>query len=181
MKQLTAISVCMLLALGAPALADEMEMDHSAHMHEVVGDMVIHHPHIPAPPGPVKTAAAYMAFNNVGGVADRLVSVSSPVAEMASIHQTVVENDVAKMRPVEGGIEVSADDWVSLEPGGYHIMLMKLTRPLKEGDLVEITLTFEKAGSLTFEIPVVAPGQGMHGDGMEHDHNMMHGQEGDGG
>jgi len=182
-KHFSILAFCLVLALGAPARADEMEMDHSTHMHEMVGDIVIHHPHIPAPPGPVKTAAAFMAFNNTGDTPDRLIAASTAVAGMTQIHQTIIENDIAKMRAAENGVEIPAGGWAALEPGGYHIMLMKLNETLKEGDTVAITLSFEKAGDITFDIPVVAPGMGMHGDGMgmEHDHEMMHGQSGDGG
>ncbi len=161
-----------LLFSTAPALSGEM--DHGNHMHPAIGGIVVHHPHVPAPPGAVKNAAAYMALANHGDSEDRLVAVSSPAAERPSIHRTVVEDDIAKMRPASNGVAIPAGGWMSLEPGGYHIMLMKLTGPLAEGDTVELTLSFEHAGDLTFDVPVVKPGGGMHGHGHGHGSGETH-------
>jgi copper(I)-binding protein len=77
------------------------------------------------------------------------------------------------MRMVEGGIPIPAGKTVKLEPGGYHLMLKKLKEPLKEGDSVPVTLTFEKAGPVDVTLAVAgmgapAPGHEGHG-GMEHD------------
>jgi copper(I)-binding protein len=56
------------------------------------------------------------------------------------------------MRQVEGGIDIPANGQVELKPGGFHVMLIGLTRDLNVGDSVQLTLTFEKAG----QIPVTA-------------------------
>ena len=54
-----------------------------------------------------------------------------------------------------------------MKPGGYHIMLMGLVKPLKKGDEIEITLTFEKAGAVTVKVPVGGVAQGGHDHGAE--------------
>jgi periplasmic copper chaperone A len=80
------------------------------------------------------------------------------------------------MRPVEGGVAIAAGQKVTLAPGGYHIMLTGLTAPLKEGEMLHVTLKFEKAGDIdaTFHIrsvgaqgPKDAPGKPGHMDGMK--------------
>jgi copper(I)-binding protein len=60
------------------------------------------------------------------------------------------------MRPLADGVEIAPGETVTLKPGGLHIMLMKLTGPIKKGDAVPITLTFEKAGEITLQF-IAAP------------------------
>lgn len=99
------------------------------------------------------TSAAYMTLVNNTDTPDRLVEVSTAVAEVVELHNVEMENGVMKMRPVEG-IEVPAGGEVSLEPGSYHAMLIGLTQDLSEGDTVTLTLTLENAGTIELEAPV---------------------------
>jgi copper(I)-binding protein len=69
-----------------------------------------------------------------------------------------VENGVMTMAPVDGGLEIPAGQAVKLEPGSFHLMLMDLKRPLKEGDTFKATLTFAKAGSITVDFAIRAIG-----------------------
>lgn len=113
---------------------------------------------------------AFMILKNSGAAADRLVSVSTPVAGKVEIHQTTREGDVTRMRPV-AGIEVPAGGTVTLAPGGLHVMMMGLTRPLAVGERVPLTLTFERAGAVQVEAQVQAAGarDAGHGHGgMRH-------------
>ena len=66
-----------------------------------------------------------------------------------------MDNGVMKMRPVEGGLEVKPSESVTLKPGGFHIMLVDLKHPLEAGKTVEVTLQFEKAGTVKVELPVL--------------------------
>ena len=92
------------------------------------------------------------------GVApDRLVGAASPVAELAELHRTVNEGGVMKMLPVEA-LPVEPGKSVELKPGGLHIMLMGLRRPLKQGETFPITLTFEKAPPVTATVTIAGPG-----------------------
>ena len=61
-----------------------------------------------------------------------------------------------KMRPVEGGLEIKPGETVTLKPGGYHVMFVKLKHPLETGKTVEATLQFEKARMVKIEMPIVA-------------------------
>ncbi len=56
--------------------------------------------------------------------------------------------DTMTMREVDS-IELPAGEMVELKPGGYHVMLLDLVKPLEVGDEIELTLTFEKAGDRT--------------------------------
>jgi copper(I)-binding protein len=93
-----------------------------------------------------EAGAAYVSLM-AHGEADRLLGVSSPAAKMAALHKTVEVDGVMKMEHVDA-LEIPANGMLEMKPGGYHIMLMGLAQPLKEGDEIEITLTFEKAGEV---------------------------------
>ena len=91
------------------------------------------------------------------GAADRLTGVSSPVAEKAELHESFTEGGVAKMRPV-ASLAVEQSKPVVLAPGGYHIMLIGLRQPLKQGDVFPVTLNFVNAGQVTAQVSVGQPG-----------------------
>jgi copper(I)-binding protein len=102
-------------------------------------------------------SAAFMTLSNPGAQPDRLLSAAGDLSASVEIHETTMENDVMRMRPVEGGIEIPAGGQVELKPGGYHIMLMGLTRDLKPGETVQLTLTFERAGEVEVTAQVRQP------------------------
>jgi len=112
------------------------------------------------PPGAV-VAGGFMTITNTGASGDTLVGVASPVAGIGEVHEMKVEDGVMTMRPLDGGLPIPAGGTVTLKPGGYHIMLVDLKAPLKKGEDVPVTLTFEKAGTVeaTFHVaPIGAPG-----------------------
>ncbi len=82
------------------------------------------------------------------GAPDALTGVATPVAAMAGLHETINDNGVMKMRPV-ASLPITPGKKLTLAPGGYHIMLMDLKQPLKEGDSFPVTLSFAKAGQVT--------------------------------
>jgi copper(I)-binding protein len=100
---------------------------------------------------------------------DSLVSVTSAVATKGELHTHVVEGTIVRMRQVKA-IEVHPGTPTVLKPGGLHIMLIGLNKPLKEGDSVPLQLTFERAGTIEVEATVKSlghaeqakPGQGGH-------------------
>lgn len=113
--------------------------------------------------------AAFMTLSSP--IADRLVAASSPVAERVELHTHIMEGGIARMRQVEGGIELPAETPILLQPGGLHIMLIGLKQPLKEGDTVQIGLTFANAAPVTVVVPVKSaahrPGAGADGQGHQ--------------
>lgn len=88
-----------------------------------------------------KTAALYMTLTSK--LPDRLVSVTTPAAPRATVHETIKDGDIMKMRPVEGGLVLPAGKPVTLAPGGLHVMLEGLAAPLLPGQTVQVHLTFE--------------------------------------
>ena len=100
--------------------------------------------------------AAYMTITNGTPSDDTLVSVSTPAAKSASIHETSTDaSGMTGMHPVDG-ITVPAGGTVTLKPGGYHVMLMGLTGDLAVGQVVQLTLTFKTAGAIDVSAEVRA-------------------------
>jgi copper(I)-binding protein len=106
-----------------------------------------------------RTGVVYLSIIDQS-VSDRLTGVTSPVAARAEVHESFTENGVSKMRGV-GPLTVEPGKPLTLAPGGYHIMLMELKQPLKQGDTFPVTLTFEKAGPVTATVTVEKAGAGM--------------------
>jgi len=101
--------------------------------------------------------AGFLIIRNTGTEADRLVAASSPAAARVELHTSLREGDVMRMRPVEN-IPVPAGGSVTLAPGGLHMMLIGLTRPLVVGQTVPVSLRFERAGQVTVNMTVQAAG-----------------------
>jgi copper(I)-binding protein len=98
-----------------------------------------------------RAGAAYLVLQNSGAAEDKLLSVESDVAKTIELHKTKEMNGMMQMSPVPN-IPVAAGGKTELKPGGLHVMLIGLTRELKAGDKVQLTLIFEKAG----KVPVTA-------------------------
>jgi len=96
----------------------------------------------------------YLTIVNKGAEADRLVSVSSPVAGKAEVHEMKMTDNVMTMRPVQGALEIPAGGTVELKQGGLHLMFMQVTTPFAEDATVPVTLEFQKAGKVTIDLPV---------------------------
>ena len=101
-----------------------------------------------------KAGAAYISIRTNGGD-DRLIGATSPTAKRVEIHTHVKDGDVMRMRPVDGPLPVSAGKPIKMGPGGVHVMLMGLNGPLKDGEPISVTLIFENAGEIEFEVPVI--------------------------
>ncbi len=100
------------------------------------------------------TGAVYFSVMNKGTADDRLLSISTPAAAMAMIHETTMVGDVMKMRMVDGGMNIAAGTTTEMKAGGTHVMLMGLKAPLKKGDTLAMELVFEKAGVVKLDVPV---------------------------
>jgi hypothetical protein len=108
------------------------------------------------PPG-AKVAAGYLTIRNQSASPDRLVGASSPAAARVETHTMEMKGDVMRMREVKG-YEVPARGSFELKPGGAHLMLVEIKRPLKEGERVPLVLRFEKAGEVKTELAVQGMG-----------------------
>jgi copper(I)-binding protein len=109
-----------------------------------------------APPNALATGA-YMTLKNSGDAGVRLVKASNPVSRATELHTHINDKGMMKMRPV-ASIDIKPMGEAVLLPGGLHVMLIDLTLPLREGDLIPLTLTFDDGSSLLVEARVVPPG-----------------------
>jgi len=103
--------------------------------------------------GQVPTTAAYFKVENRGTNEDKLLSVSTPVAGMAHLHNSAEANGVMTMTAVNALI-VKPGETVTLTPGGVHVMVMNMKAPIKAGSKVQMVLTFERAGRIEVEAEV---------------------------
>lgn len=118
------------------------------------------------PPGQ-PNSAAFMRIQNAGARPYRLVRAESPAAEIVELHTHIHEDGAMKMRPVKE-ITVPARGEVALEPGGLHIMLIQLKRPLKEGETAPLTLVFDDGSRKTVQAAVRHPAA--RGHDVHHHH-----------
>ena len=106
-----------------------------------------------------KASGAFMHITSAQG--GKLVSVSTPVAGVAEIHEMSMQGDTMRMRAVPS-LELPAGKAVELKPGGFHVMLMDLKATLKAGESVPLTLVVEgkdgKRETLEIKAPVRALG-----------------------
>lgn len=100
-----------------------------------------------------RVAGAYLEISSAAP--SKLVAASSPVAGSVEIHSMRLENGIMKMRQLES-LELPAKQTVKFEPGGLHIMLLALKRPLKLGDKIPLRLTLQRADSSTTVVEVQA-------------------------
>ncbi len=112
---------------------------------------------------------AFLTIHNNTNAADRLIAASSPLADTVNLHRTINDDGIMRMRPADV-IEIPALGEVTLEPGGLHIMMIGLSEPLREGETVPLTLTFEQAGDVTVEALIHAAGTTSAHDDASHDH-----------
>ncbi|MEN6585146.1 MAG: copper chaperone PCu(A)C [Sulfuricella sp.] len=96
---------------------------------------------------------AFMVFKNGDDKDHKVVKADSPASKVAELHTHVNEGGMMKMRPVKD-IEIKAKGETALQPGGLHIMLIDLKKPLKEGENVAISVTFEDGSSKKFDAQV---------------------------
>lgn len=123
--------------------------------HSVFAQVQVEEPWVRATVAQQKITGAFMRITAPQDA--RLVSARSPVAGRVEIHEMAMENNVMKMRAVDA-VELPADKLVELKPGGYHVMLFDLKRPVVEGDTVPLTIVVEgkdgKRESIALEAPV---------------------------
>ena len=100
-----------------------------------------------------KVTGAFARFETTE--ASRLVAVSSPAAARVEIHEMAMDGNMMKMREVSG-VDVPAGQAVELKPGGYHLMLMDLKKPVAAGDAVPLVFTFETKGGKRHTVEVKA-------------------------
>lgn len=144
------------MLLATPALAHD----------QMTGDLHIIHPSIPAPAANAMSAAGYITISNEGDAPEELIGVRTPFAASTTLHTTIFEDGIAKMRPLIG-VPIAPGEIVNLEPGGMHVMFMGLSGPATEGDMIPATLIFRHAGEVAVEF-MVDPATGADHSNMDH-------------
>lgn len=113
-------------------------------------------------------SAAYMTISNSAAKEDVLTAAKGTVSETIELHTHIKDGEIMRMRRVEGGVKVPANETVTFKPGGLHVMLIGLKSKLKVGDSFPLTLVFKEAGEVQIDVPVKkmeARGSGHH---MQH-------------
>ena len=102
-----------------------------------------------------KSGAAFFTIENHATVDEKLLSVSSDVANKTELHTHKGDaNGMMQMLPIEGGIAIAPGQTHELKRGGDHVMMMDLMTIPKDGDTIHLILTFEHAGTVEVDVPV---------------------------
>ena len=104
------------------------------------------------PPG-ASMGVVYFQIENGGTRSDRLLKLKTSIAASASVHRTEIVDDIARMREV-AVLHVAPGEKIEFAPGGYHVMLMGLRKPLVAGQKLELELLFEVAGPRRVVVPI---------------------------
>jgi copper(I)-binding protein len=151
----TSIAAAILVLMTSVALPAEYTL----------GRLEIRAPWTRETPKGATIGGGYVEIKNNGTAADRLLGGTVSVAKLFEIHQTTVDNGVAKMRQVTTGVEIGPGQTLKFEPGSSHLMFVNLAGPLHAGEKVHGTLQFEHAG--TIEIDYAVLGMGAKSPGQE--------------
>jgi copper(I)-binding protein len=99
-------------------------------------------------------SAAYLTITGASGQADALLSASSPAADMVQVHEVSTDaSGMTGMHPIDR-LDIPAGATVTLEPGGYHLMIMGVKSELSVGGTIEIDLVFEHAGKVVVQAEI---------------------------
>ena len=142
MKQLSILAAGLLLSAGVLAGAADNVSVQDAYVRL-------------APPNAPATGA-FMVIRNNGDKDVKMVKADNPVSQATELHTHLNEGGVMKMRPVPA-IEIKAKGEAVLKPGSLHVMMIDLKAPMKEGDAVPITLTFDDGSRKQVDALVVRP------------------------
>ena len=188
MKTLFAVAIATVSLACGPALSADHAKGHKMNMkgdamhkmHKMHGEKImIKTPWARASVG--RNGAAYFTVSNMLKTDAKVVGVMADVAKRAELHTHRMDGEIMRMRPLEN-IVVPAGASVTLKPGGHHVMLMGLTRKLKEGDSFPLTVVFAngnkqqvsvKVGKIGAAGPMGSMKHMKHMDGHGH-HKMKH-------
>ena len=149
MKRILALSAS--LALGACGQAADKPAEPAA----APGTVTVADAWCRPTPNGARAGGCYVTLT--AGSDDRLLSVSTALAESAQIHEMKMENGVMSMGELKDGLPLPAGQKVELKPGSTHVMLMGLRDPLVDGGVASFTLTFEKAPAIGVHAEIKQP------------------------
>lgn len=140
----------------ASALLAAASISATAHAAGAADSITVVDPYVrQAPPGAPATGA-FMVIKNSGSKEIKVLKADNPASKITELHTHLNEGGMMKMRQVKD-IPVPAGGEAVLKPGGLHVMLIDLKTPLKDGDTVPITLSFDDGSSKKIDVPVKNP------------------------
>jgi len=123
-------------------------------------DIMLHSPYARATPPNAATSAVFVDIMNHSDKDRAIVSATTPAAGKVELHDVIMQGEVMKMRQIDQ-IDLPAQSHISLKPGSLHIMLFELTKPLVEGEAIEVEVTFANGETQTFQAPIKKVMSGM--------------------
>lgn len=153
MKQLSLLGASLLFSAGVLAAAADT--------------VSVENPYVRLVPPSAQTTGAFMVIRNSGDKDVKVLKAENPASKVTELHTHLNEGGVMKMRQVPA-IDIKAKGEAILQPGGLHVMLIDLKAPLKEGDVVPITLSFDDGSSKKVDAKVQKI---MPQPAMEHKHH----------
>lgn len=119
-------------------------------------NVTVQDPYVRLAPPSAPATGAFMVIKNNGDKDVKVTKADNPASKVTELHNHINDGGVMKMRPVPA-IDIKAKGEAVLKPGSLHVMLIDLKAPMKEGDVVPITLNFDDGSSKTVEAKVVKP------------------------
>lgn len=159
------ILVVALLSATFPAMV-------TAHDYSL-GDVKIDHPWSRPTPPASPMGVGYLVITNTGDADITLTGAETPRAERVSIHQSIMHDGVMRMKPLEAGLLIPAGKTVELKPHSYHLMLEKLSEPLREGERIQLVLEFDGADRIEVELDVESLDAGSKEEAKGHSRHEM--------
>jgi len=120
-------------------------------------------------------SAAYMTIVNNGEKTVTLLGASSNISPRIEIHQNTMKNNMMRMRKMDI-INIKANERITLQPSGIHLMLFDVIKPLQPQQDVELTLHFSNSKPVSLQVPVLSPIQekSAQNSDEQHSHIMQH-------
>lgn len=105
---------------------------------------------------PMEATMGAIYLNVTSTMDDALVgaAVSTDIAAMTQVHETLMNADGTMSMQEIASVPMTANTPLALAPGGYHIMLLELVKPLVVGETITVTLTFASGGTTTVDAVV---------------------------
>ena len=85
----------------------------------------------------------YFKIKNISSYDLYLMGAVSKDVKKIELHKVTMENDIAKMRPLEGGLEIKTGETIELKPMSFHLMFFGINKDYKEGQMMGVELIFK--------------------------------------
>ncbi|PKO36374.1 MAG: hypothetical protein CVU33_18710 [Betaproteobacteria bacterium HGW-Betaproteobacteria-6] len=155
MKQLSLLAASLMFSAGVLAGAAD--------------NVSVQDPYVRLAPPNAPATGAFMVIKNNGDKDIKVLKADNPASKVTELHTHINDGGVMKMRPVPS-IDIKAKEEAVLKPGSLHVMMIGLKAPMKEGDVVPITLSFDDGSTKQVDAKVVRPMAAPMPAAMDHKH-----------